>query len=134
MILFLLQSIGIGCTQGFVLDVVTGLAYVQKGRYWLWTDVAFGPLAAIVTFFGALIVMDGQLHPLLIFGVFLGMAIEHVLVGIWLCRVIRHTRRAVRKMLHSCCAFLRHLTGCLVNRLLNIRLCKSKVPKKDEKS
>ena len=78
---FLLRSIILGVLQGLCLDLITSLLAGRKRRRWLWTDVLFGPLAAIITFFGALVIMDGQLHPLLFLGIALGMLAEHVTIG-----------------------------------------------------
>ena len=92
---FLLQSIGLGIAQGLLLDVLTGFARIPKHHRWLWTDVLFGPLAALITFFGALVIMDGQLHPLLLFGTFSGMLLEHISVGRCICRFVRFVRRGM---------------------------------------
>lgn len=94
---FFLQSVLLGCVQGVLLDILTGFARVSHRKKWLWTDVVFGPMAAVITFLGALVIMDGQLHPLLLFGVFSGMAIEHLLVGGWLSRCITQACRITRK-------------------------------------
>lgn len=103
---FLLQSIGLGMVQGLFLDTITGLVPIVKGQHLLWTDVVFGPMAAIATFFGALVIMDGQLHPLMLFGVLLGMAVEHIGIGAFLCKIIRQARRKIEKGMRAVSGFL----------------------------
>lgn len=98
---FLLQSFALGCGQGMLLDILTGLVYINKRRRWLWTDILFGPLAAVVTFFGSLVIMDGQLHPLLLFAVFAGILTEHQIVGVYICRLVRWIRRLSRQSIHA---------------------------------
>ena len=89
---FLLQSFLLGGFQGLFLDLITSLCAGRKRRRWLWSDVFFGPLAAVTTFCGALAIMDGQLHPLLFFGIALGMLTEHVTIGAILIRLVHHLR------------------------------------------
>lgn len=98
---FLLQSIILGVWQGLCLDLITSLFTGRKRRRWLWTDVLFGPLAAIITFFGALVIMDGQLHPLLFFGVALGMVAEHVTLGLLMARLLRNVRHIVTETIRK---------------------------------
>ena len=126
---FLLQSIGVGALQGLLLDVATGFVPVTRRKHWLWIDVLFGPAAAIITFCGALVVMDGQLHPLLLFGVFFGMGLEHILVGVWVCCAIRKGRRLLREMQRQ----IRHFWGFCMRLGQCLRLYGRKMPKKDEK-
>ena len=95
---FLLQSIVLGVLQGLCLDLVTNLFVERRRRKWLWTDVLFGPLAAIITFFGALVIMDGQLHPLLFLGIALGMLAEHVTIGTLISFLLRYVRRKIDKI------------------------------------
>lgn len=106
---FLLQSVGLGYVEGLLLDTLTSFIPSVRRCDYLWTDVAFGPFAAVVTFFGALAIMDGQLHPLLLFGVFLGMLIEHVSLGILLHKIVLKTRKRCDKM----CRFLIQSSECL---------------------
>ena len=94
---FLLYSVLLGCGQGLLLDVITGIIHFKRGKRLLWSDVIFGPLAAVITFLGALVIMDGQLHPLLLCGVLLGMVCEHVLIGVWIGRGLWRGRQCVEK-------------------------------------
>ena len=125
-ILFLLQSIGLGAFQGFALDVITGFTRPLTQRKWLWMDVMFGPMAAVCTFFGALVVMDGQLHPLLLFGVTLGMAAEHVLIGGWMCRILRRGRLVAHRTVRGGYRFVRRLAVACVQRWHDVRLSRAK--------
>ena len=128
----LLQCVVLGTLQGFLLDILTGVACVRKRRKWLWTDVLFGPIAAIITFFGALVIMDGQLHPILLLGVFGGMALEHVSMGI----VIRRTVACIRFWTAQSLCFLYRFflrIGVAVGRLLVLRGRASKNTEKQRK-
>ena len=91
----LLQSVVLGMTQGLLLDLLTGMVRVSSRRRWMWTDIVFGPIAAVITFCGALVIMDGHLHPLLFLGVFWGMVTEHVTIGIWVCWAVRRIRKQI---------------------------------------
>ena len=93
---FLLQSAVLGFLQGFLLDLLSGVCAGGRQR-WRWLDVLFGPIAGVITFFGALVIMDGQLHPILFGGVFVGMFLEHRMIGVWVCRLMRSVRGASRK-------------------------------------
>lgn len=95
-IYFLLQSVVLGAGQGLLLDVLTGMVRITNRKRWLWTDVIFGPIAAVITFCGALVIMDGHLHPLLFVGVGIGMLAEHVTIGVLVCRCIRFVRGQIR--------------------------------------
>lgn len=92
----LLLSVVLGVMQGLVLDVITGCVHITPRKRWLWTDILFGPIAAIITFCGSLVIMDGQLHPLLYLGVFFGLIGEHVTVGVWVCGFVRYVRKKLR--------------------------------------
>lgn len=124
-ICFLLQSVCLGAMEGVCLDAITALIPSQKKRDCFWIDIAFGPFAAVVSFFGALVIMDGQLHPLLLFGVFFGMWIEHIFIGIFLHKVVRK----IRKYRSEIRVFLNPVSACLKN----IRFQKEKFFKKVEK-
>lgn len=131
--IFLLQSIFLGITQGFVLDVVTGMTRSAKRKRWLWTDVLFGPVLAVTTFFGALVIMDGQLHPLLLFGVFLGMVTEHVIVGVWIGRILCKLRRIIRNSVRVSYDFFARLCRSVKTMFQNALAHKAKIPKNGEK-
>ena len=106
---FLLRSFLLGCLLGFLLDILTGLVRISKHSRWLWTDVLFGPLAAVITFCGALVIMDGQLHPLLFCGIALGMLTEHVTVGTYCSKTLRRFRRLTTKMVEKACRYLMYI-------------------------
>lgn len=95
----------------------------------MWTDIVFGPLAAVITFFGALAIMDGHLHPLLLCGVFFGMVAEHVCLGVWICKLLRHMRAGVRKLGRIVSASL----NCYGVTLCNIIKSLTKIRKKFKK-
>lgn len=80
----LLQSICLGLMQGATFDVFTGLGR-QTTRFRRWVlDAFFGPIAGLMLFFGTLVIMDGQLHPLLLVGSLIGLLLEHITIGAWL--------------------------------------------------
>ena len=96
-ILFLLQSAILGFAQGLAMDFIVGFAPVSNHKTFLWVDIVFGPASAVVTLCGALLIMDGQLHPILLFGIFLGMAISHFSIGRFLCGAVRKMRISARR-------------------------------------
>lgn len=129
---FLLQSFMLGGLLGLCLDIATGLFTARKRRRWLWSDVLFGPFAAVITFLGALIIMDGQLHPLLFIGVALGMLTEHVTVGGHLCRGVRDIRLWVGKCARKGC-YYGSVLAMLCYRKLVLLFCRSKKHRNSEK-
>ena len=90
-------SICLGGIIGIVLDVFSGLERNRSRFYCFWLDVAFGPLAAVLLFLGSLAIMDGQLHPLLLLGAFLGLVLEHVTIGVYLSQSVVMLRKFIRK-------------------------------------
>ncbi|MBQ8683996.1 MAG: spore cortex biosynthesis protein YabQ [Clostridia bacterium] len=86
-LLFLLQSSGVGVLLGLLFEMLTAVGRTTGGRWRQFLlDALFGIPAALVTFFGALAIMDGELHPLLFVGVAVGFLTEHMSVGRWVCR------------------------------------------------
>lgn len=97
-LLFLLQSAGIGCLIGAVFDFTTGLERGIGLRWLAWLlDGLFGILAALITFFGSLAIMDGCLHPLLFGGILCGFLAEHAAVGRQMSRFVCSTVRLCRR-------------------------------------
>lgn len=114
------QSICLGGVIGILLDASSGLGRNQTKTYRFWLDVIFGPLAAVVMFLGSLVIMDGQLHPVLFCGAFVGLLLEHLLFGRYLAESVVILRKCVRKMTAyfgkicvRVCAFLRKMIAAL---------------------
>lgn len=76
---------------GVLFDVNSGLSRTASGRgaVRFWLDIWFGLLAALITFYVSLAIMDGQLHPLLFGGSATGFWLEHVSVGKFVSMVTR---------------------------------------------
>lgn len=132
-ITFLLESFCLGIMQGFLFDAISGLGRGQRKSLRAILDVVLGPLAALNTFFGALIIMDGQLHPLLLTGCGCGMLVEHLLLGnlvssgvAFLCKVPRYFFRWCLSGCGFVALLLRHLATILFFRIQKTR----KKPKK----
>lgn len=92
------QSICLGGVIGILLDVFSGLERNQTRMYRLFLDVIFGPLAAVIMFLGSLVIMDGQLHPFLFFGILVGLFLEHLTLGRYLSQIVVIARKCVRRM------------------------------------
>lgn len=95
---FLLQSICLGLVQGVIFDTMTGAGKRLKPIFRLCLDAAYGPIAGLLLFFGSLVIMDGQLHPLLLVGSALGVVIEHVTVGTYLSKSVAFICRMLQTM------------------------------------
>ena len=100
-LLFLLQSGGVGFFLGLLFAAETAVGQVCCRRWQRFClDGAFGAVAALVTFFASLAIMDGQLHPLLFLGSLIGFVAAYTSVGRPLralcCRVLRLTGRIWR--------------------------------------
>ena len=78
-----LQSGAFGVCLGFVFDCFNVLSKMRRrNRIPVFLgDVVFFVLAAFATFFYSLAVMDGRMHPLLFFGIALGMIVQHLIIG-----------------------------------------------------
>ncbi len=133
----LLESGGLGVLLGLLFDVMGGFVRGgSRGRWRLFlADVFFGLLAALVTFFGSLAIMDGQMHPLLFGGCLLGFLVEHIgpgrQVGWLVCRLRRWMRRVLEAICMGAEAFLGVVFG-FVNGLFR-SLKKKKPHQKEEK-
>ncbi len=79
----LIESGALGVCLGFVFDCFNVLSKMRRrNRLPVFLgDVAFFVLAALVTFFFSLAVMDGRMHPLLFFGIAIGMIVQHLTIG-----------------------------------------------------
>ena len=82
----LLRSGLVGIGIGVFYDIVAGLwCGCGKARRF-WADVLFCALASLITFFSSLILTNGRLHPVLFFGIAIGLLLEHMTVGKWVSR------------------------------------------------
>lgn len=103
-LLFFWQSTGLGMLVGLTFEVASGLCRVIRCRWVVFLlDALFGVQASLITFFGALAIMDGQLHPLLFAGALVGFLMEHASVGAYISRVVCW-----------CCRFLGRVGGALL--------------------
>ena len=133
---FFWQSICLGMGIGIVLDFLSGWGRGRSRRYRIWLDVLFGPVSAVMLFFGSLVIMNGQLHPLLFFGVLIGAVLEHLTVGRYLSRVITFARKILQKAKKALgnksgdlAASLRSKVAVLIGRDNKLRKMKKKEAK-----
>lgn len=125
----LAESGGLGLALGLLFDVFSAMARSCRRR-WLrfLVDSFFGVPAALLTFFGALAMMDGRMHPLLFGGMAVGFCLEHIAVGRWLARGLFKVGMAFRwglrwmekgiflgekTILRGFCAMKRRLCRCI---------------------
>ena len=102
-LIFLCQSAVAGGMIGGLFDVVSGWYRGPQYRSRLFVaDAALGAIAAIITFFGALTIMDGHLHPLLFTGVVTGFLVEHYTIGRCLAHLISRIHRTISYMISWC--------------------------------
>ena len=77
-VIFYLLSMVSGVCIGVIFDVFTGWGRARRRVSSIFfLDIMFCVLSALLTFSSALLIMDGQLHPLLLFGIFTGGVVEH---------------------------------------------------------
>ena len=98
-ILFFLQSAILGILLGVLFDLITGLMRNKSKAFRSCADILFGPFAAIISFLAALVIMDGQMHPLLFAGCFVGGFIEHISVGVWISKAVSFLSICVQRAL-----------------------------------
>ncbi len=103
----LLESGGLGLLLGVMFDVCCAVSRGCGGKRWLrfCVDAAFGIPAALLTFFGALAIMDGRMHPLLLGGMAVGFWLQHRTIGRvatrWLYRLGRSIGRCAGALLNG---------------------------------
>lgn len=118
-----LKSVVPGCYIGFMLDVSTGFWRGKKYRHKIFlADIICCILAAVITFFGALVITDGQFHPVLFVGILIGLLVEHFVVGRWLsylfCKLHKLLRILASRTAHIYAIFGRLLGSVVGNKCL----------------
>ena len=109
-LLFFWQSTGLGMLVGLVFDITSGLCRVIRRRWVVFLlDALFGVQAALITFFGALAIMDGQLHPLLFIGILCGAVISYLLLGRFLSRLVCMTGRRITRIAAQSSLYMRKM-------------------------
>lgn len=106
----LLESMVPGMLIGACFDCDNGLFHKQTS-FWrtLILDGLWGCIAALVTFFTALVLADGQLHPVLLLGILLGFLIERYTIGRFVCLCARKTYHYAHTLRAWIGSFLRGL-------------------------
>ena len=114
----LFKSVIIGGLIGILLDAYSGFWLGKRYRFTLFvSDVLFGVVAAMMTFFGALVVTDGYLHPVLVVGIVCGCVAEHWLIGRWLAALFFRMHCVWRSSLCYSKRFLADFMGkCVYKR------------------
>ena len=102
----------IGMMVGLLLDISSGYWRGKRYRKHLFvSDVILCAVAAVMTFFGALVFTDGYLHPVLLGGVLMGIAVAHYLLGRWLSFLFYKThcflRWGTKKAAHEAAKIMR---------------------------
>jgi len=132
----LLESGGLGVLLGLLFDIMGGFVHGGTRDRWrlFLADVFFGLLAALVTFFGSLAIMDGQMHPLLFGGCLLGFLAEHVGPGRQVGRLVCRLRRWIRCVLEAIYmgseVLISRILG-VVNRLFGVLKTKKSCQKEE---
>ena len=89
-LLFLLKSIPVGAVVALIFS---GISAIDRKRKFTWrlfiVDVLSSILFAVITFFAALAIMDGHLHPLLFGGIIIGFSLVRFLCGRYIVYVVR---------------------------------------------
>ena len=123
----LCQCAPIGACIGFFFDCMSGwLRHCSYRRRLFVADALFGGFAALVTFFGALVVLDGQMHPMLFFGVLIGFLVEHWVVGKWIGRLLCRTHVFVSR-------FVRDFIHCMDSKLVGFCRYLQRIVRKTQK-
>lgn len=93
--------------MAILLNVINGLERVRRKRLKTFClDVLFCILSAAITFFAALIITDGQLHPALFFGMSIGFSFTHILCGRYIAKfvcIVTNLCRVATAYMHSLC-------------------------------
>lgn len=134
-LLFLIQSSVIGNIVGLLFDGISGYFRGRSYRNCLFVaDVFLGLVAAIITFFGALVITDGYLHPVLFVGVGIGFVSEHYLLGQWLSRWFHFAHTKMSRVFACVLNYLDDLSLDFQNYLCKTRSIKREKLKKAKKT
>lgn len=95
----LLWCVVVGVIIGVLFDCASGFGRTVKRRVLFCLDMFLGPLFSLITFFSALVITDGELHPLLFAGVLVGFVVEHVTIGRWISKGVAWFIRAAKRCL-----------------------------------
>ena len=101
----LVQSCGVGLLLGVVYDIFFSAGRRSTRPAVFIRDALFGLVAALITFFCALAITDGRMHPLLFAGSGLGMLAEHYSIG----RVLRWCNYTLRRYIGVAIKWLDHM-------------------------
>ena len=90
---------GVGILLGVLLDVTTAWGRCCRSRKTVFVlDAGFGLAAALITFFAALAMADGVLHPLFFAGIAAGMVAQRLSLGRIGVRLLTRFFRLVRRL------------------------------------
>lgn len=97
-LMLLVASVMLGVVLGVLFEVFNALARFYRGRRRLvfLLDAIYFAVASLVTFYFSLAVMDGRLHPLLFCGCALGLLIQHIAIGRFVCECFYRGLRLLR--------------------------------------
>ncbi len=101
------QSGLLGVGLGFLFTFFNVASKMRRCPFRLFLcDMVFCLLAALVTFYFALAIADGRLHPFLFIGSSLGFLLQHLVIGRFFSYHIYRLLRATR-------VFWRHIFGAI---------------------
>lgn len=134
---FVLKSMVLGCCIGCVLDISGGFWRGKKHRRRMYAaDVFCCVLSAVITFFGALVITDGQLHPMLFVGIIPGVFAEHLIVGRWLSLIVYKIHRLLHFLASAMtekCQHMGRMFGTFASEMRSKRRIRPKKQKNLEK-
>ena len=114
-IAFLMYSIPVGIVLGILLNVFNGFERLMKIRLNNFIlDVAFAILSAVITFLSALVITDGQIHPVLFIGQLLGFLLVHYFCGKYISKCIYQLCKFLIKVVGCCRGLLSHI--CIITK------------------
>ena len=127
-ITILLRSLLGGLVIGLIFDLNCGIIRSIRRKIIIFLlDGAFGVLAAIITFFCALIIIDGQLHPFLLIGTLFGFLIEHYTVGKILSASIFNVCNFFKRLIKKTTTIVDDLSDKIIFHLGKMKLQFSKL-------
>lgn len=125
---FLFLSVIIGSVIGFLFELFGGFWRGKAYRRFLFvSDVFLCAFAAILTFFSALVLSNGQMHPVMHFGILLGLVVEHFTIGRVVSNFSCKVHRLIKRGKSSLCARMNvivHLIRSICRRINFIILSK----------
>ena len=133
-LLFIARSMLAGLIIGVLFEVTNGLGRIHRNRWrTMALDLVFSVLASVITFFASLVIMDGQLHPVLFTGIFIGAFMLHFSVGKYIASCVYNAGLFLRMLISELILITEKIQN-EIKRFTRSHICRGKNVNKIKKN